>query len=76
MSNSTQLFVEADAKMDTYTGNDGVKRTQLNLLMRKHALSLDILPNVVDRMQETSRTFPDLRIARMPLQRPLQRKNH
>ncbi|KAK4895027.1 ssDNA-binding protein, mitochondrial [Elasticomyces elasticus] len=30
----TQIYVEADAKMDTYQGQDGVNRTQLNLLQR------------------------------------------
>lgn len=30
----TQVYVEADAKMDTYQAQDGSNRTQLNLLMR------------------------------------------
>ena len=30
----TQLFIDAEARMDTYEDKDGVKRTQLNLLMR------------------------------------------
>lgn len=31
----TQMFIDAEARMDTYEDKDGVKRTQLNLLMRK-----------------------------------------
>lgn len=38
-TNRTQLYVEADAKMDTYQGSDGQNRTQLNLLMRKSVAS-------------------------------------
>lgn len=30
----TQMFIDAEARMDTYEDKDGVKRTQLNLLMR------------------------------------------
>lgn len=30
----TQLFIDAEARMDTYEDKDGIKRTQLNLLMR------------------------------------------
>ena len=29
------MFIEADARMDTYEDKDGIKRTQINLLMRK-----------------------------------------
>ena len=29
------MFIDADARMDTYEDKDGVKRIQLNLLMRK-----------------------------------------
>lgn len=32
---STQLYVDADARMDTYEVDDGQKRTALNLLQRK-----------------------------------------
>jgi single-stranded DNA-binding protein len=32
---STQMYVEADAKMDTYQAQDGTNRTALNLLQRK-----------------------------------------
>lgn len=35
LAGRTQLYVEADAKMDTFQGSDGQNRTQLNLLMRK-----------------------------------------
>lgn len=31
----TQMYIEADARMDTYTAQDGTNRTQLNLLMRE-----------------------------------------
>ena len=34
-SYSTQMYVEADAKMDTYQAQDGTNRRTLNLLMRK-----------------------------------------
>jgi len=33
------MFIDADARMDTYEDRDGVKRTQLNLVMRTKALS-------------------------------------
>lgn len=35
------MFIDADARMDTYEDKDGVKRTQLNLLMRTIILPLD-----------------------------------
>lgn len=31
---STQIYVEAEAKWDTYTAQDGSQRTALNLLQR------------------------------------------
>ncbi|KAK3717256.1 ssDNA-binding protein, mitochondrial [Vermiconidia calcicola] len=34
LQKGTQLYVEAEAKMDTYQAQDGSNRTQLNLLMR------------------------------------------
>lgn len=36
---STLMFIDAEARMDTYEDKDGVRRTQLNLLMR--TLSFD-----------------------------------
>ncbi|KAF2765961.1 hypothetical protein EJ03DRAFT_279071 [Teratosphaeria nubilosa] len=36
----TQLYVEADAKMDTYQAADGSNRTALNLLQRTEIMSL------------------------------------
>lgn len=35
MQDSTQMYVEAEAKMDTYEAQDGTNRTSLNLLQRK-----------------------------------------
>ena len=37
-AHSTQLYVEAEARMDTYQAADGSNRSSLNLLARKSTI--------------------------------------
>ena len=66
---STQMYVEAEAKMDTYQAQDGSNRTALNLLQRTYfypslnSNPLAVAITVLMASQATSKPFRGLRPA-------------
>lgn len=45
---STLMYIEAEAKMDSYQAQDGSNRTSLNLLQRKLAATYHLFANQAD----------------------------
>ena len=55
------MFIDAEARMDTYEDKDGVKRTQLNLLMRKSSLCYRCpVPHTIRRQLRSALTPTDV----------------
>jgi hypothetical protein len=56
---STLMYVEAEAKMDSFQAQDGSQRTALNLLQRKLPLHQIPRMHLLTKLQATSRPSQD-----------------
>lgn len=56
---STLMYIEAEAKMDSFQAQDGSQRTALNLLQRKFPLDLISTAHLLTTSKATSRPSQD-----------------
>lgn len=73
---SSLLYVDADARMDTYTDGEGNKRSNLSLIASEYTIDRRLFRAVTDTLKGTSTSSPvrESTKASRPTRRALSRK--